>query len=266
MKTLKKMIDRKLNTQSDWLENTACKRVKMHTFTLIELLVVIAIIAILAAMLLPALSSARERARASNCVGALKTWNLYYQLYLQDHDDYGPVADGAYKFKDLNDVWTLSLTRLYRDGSKVDDKQGRIVCPVFQNENSSHGVYVGYAMLEGIGSGISGSTVFGRQVTNIPLPSETPVFTEHTIHSGSFNYSTCPTYSSPYPGVANCKSPNEATSFLYNAKTIVYAHGKRANVSFVDGHVESLSYNDIPNDNWQTCFWGYKSHLGKSWR
>ena len=68
-----------------------CKR--EHSFTLIELLVVIAIIAILAAMLLPALQSARERARASSCVNNLKNLTTIASMYLHDHNGFWPGAN-----------------------------------------------------------------------------------------------------------------------------------------------------------------------------
>lgn len=234
---------------------------KMYLFTLTELLIVIAVIAILAALLLPALNSARAKAQSIVCLGNLKTMGTAEQMYSGDFNDFiaypiapaETLADGIYSNGTgwNNRTWAAYLAVYFINGynnpgswphdSKPLKKWQTFWCPLDKLgptvKQSKEMPRLSYSRPLAL---VRSKTEYGLRITNPALrtASKTIALVEHSSLGGN-NYRS---------SAVGANSGNALSYTIHNGGQDGeegYRHSGRTGILFLDGHAGSAPASQL---------------------
>ena len=245
--------------------NTEKRMSKCSFFTLIELLVVIAIIAILAGILMPALSQSRERAKATRCTSHMKEIGLAMSFYLEDNKDEMYMYHG-----DSETRWcTLISTRINEagrsDNSKKNWRYGRnnyidnpdmLLCPAVAPYNSQAKKY-GDTYPTAAGAKNAMSISFYGAFTKSSLWSKSPKDSDRKVFAGVKDneavlrpkllksVTTCLVLADNYHATWKTQHYYLDLGSGNSINVVSGAHQDRANMLWADGHANLNTIDDI---------------------
>jgi prepilin-type N-terminal cleavage/methylation domain-containing protein/prepilin-type processing-associated H-X9-DG protein len=250
-------------------------------FTLIELLIVIAIIAILASLILPAISSAKAKARAAYCKNNLRQIQITYQVNVDNNSDYfggfGGVGHSLYNAQEL-ETWYDSGDRPLMEfwaheyaakpewicpsapfNGKSGNEEGTVVSPwtrLTLLRDQSELRASGYSFNAWFGGNLFAITGFHDE-SNIESPASTPVWADGVSFGACYRTATFPppfTLADNGPGDAFCGIPRHGSrpsrppqDYQFPPKTRLPG---ATNISFADGHIEQVPLEHLWNLTW----------------